>query len=69
MFKFATTLAAPAMNSTTDFFVPANWIQLDDTDADIGGTGPVLFDVPGANPSSLLMALGKYFQILDSNPR
>jgi hypothetical protein len=59
VFKFATSLAAPPMTSTTDFFVPSNWIQLDDTDADIGGTSPVLIDVPGATPSALLMALGK----------
>jgi hypothetical protein len=42
-----------------DFFTPSNWRQLDDEDADLGGSGPVLFDVPGATPSKLVAALGK----------
>src|SRR5260370_28055968 len=28
-------------------------------DADLGGSGPVLIDVPGATPSQLVVALGK----------
>jgi hypothetical protein len=42
-----------------DYFAPADWAQLDARDADLGGTGPVTFTVPGANPSELVMALGK----------
>jgi hypothetical protein len=42
-----------------DYFTPSNWRQLDDDDADVGGSGPVLFDVPGATPSKLIAALGK----------
>jgi hypothetical protein len=42
-----------------DYFTPSNWHQLDAADADIGGSGPVLFDVPGAAPSKLIVALGK----------
>jgi len=59
VYKLPTTLAPPSMTSTTDLFVPSNWTSLDTADQDIGGTGPVLFDIPGANPSKLLMALGK----------
>ena len=42
-----------------DFFAPSDWRRLDDEDADIGGSGPVLLDVPGATPSKLIVALGK----------
>jgi hypothetical protein len=44
---------------TTDYFVPTNWADLDNTDNDLGGTGPILVDVPGATPSNLVVALGK----------
>jgi len=42
-----------------DFFTPSNWRDLDAQDADLGGSGPVLIDVPGATPSQLVIALGK----------
>lgn len=42
-----------------DYFTPSNWQQLDDGDADLGGSGPVVVDVPGATPSQLVVALGK----------
>jgi outer membrane protein assembly factor BamB len=42
-----------------DYFAPQNWLALDNTDIDIGGTGPVIFDLPGATPSALTFALGK----------
>jgi len=42
-----------------DFFTPSNWPALDDGDVDLGGSGPVLIDVPGATPSQLAVALGK----------
>lgn len=42
-----------------DWFAPSNWKALDAGDVDIGGTGPVLLDVPGATPSALAVALGK----------
>jgi len=44
---------------TTDFWAPTNWSSLDSSDLDIGGSGPLLVDVPGATPSSLIVALGK----------
>ncbi len=39
--------------------MPSDWASLDTTDADIGGTGPILMHVPGATPSDLIVALGK----------
>ena len=45
--------------STTDFWAPTNWMALDSADADLGGSGPILVDVPGATPSALVVALGK----------
>ncbi len=52
----------PDLRRTTDpnrFFAPANWQQLDDEDADLGGTAPTLIDLPGGTPSRLVLALGK----------
>jgi hypothetical protein len=46
-------------NATTDYFVPTNWQTLDANDTDLGGTAPVVFDLPGATPSSLVIGLGK----------
>ena len=57
--KFPTTLVQPPLTQVNDYFFPADWVNLDVTDADIGGTGAVLFDAPGATPSKLVMALGK----------
>jgi PQQ enzyme repeat len=45
--------------NTSDYWVPTNWQQLDNGDLDLGGSGPLLVDVPGATPSSLVVALGK----------
>jgi hypothetical protein len=43
----------------TDFFAPSNWLFLDNNDLDLGGSGAMIIDVPGAVPSSLVVALGK----------
>jgi hypothetical protein len=45
--------------NSSDYWVPTNWLQLDNDDLDLGGSGPLLVDVPGATPSSLVVALGK----------
>lgn len=45
--------------STTDYWAPINWASLDASDTDLGGSGPILVDVPGATPSALVVALGK----------
>lgn len=46
-------------NGGTNYWSPTNWVSLDNADLDIGGTGPLLVDVPGATPSKLVVALGK----------
>jgi outer membrane protein assembly factor BamB len=45
--------------SPTDYWVPENWFDFDNLDQDLGASGPVLVDVPGAIPSRLVVALGK----------
>ncbi len=45
--------------ATTDFWTPTNYTALDSGDTDLGGSGPILVDVPGATPSALVLALGK----------
>ena len=45
--------------STSDYWVPTNWLQLDNSDLDLGASGPLLVDVPGATPPSLVVAMGK----------
>ncbi len=44
---------------SADFFASSNWLSLDSTDADLGGSGPVLVRAVGATPSQLIVALGK----------
>src|SRR5207249_6629375 len=45
--------------NSSDYWAPTNWLQLDTDDVDLGASGPLLVDVPGATPSSLVVALGK----------
>jgi hypothetical protein len=45
--------------SPADYWVPENWPTLDTFDWDLGSSGPLLVDVPGATPSHLVVALGK----------
>jgi hypothetical protein len=42
-----------------DFWAPTNWQSLDQIDSDLGASGPLLVDVPGATPSHLVVAMGK----------
>lgn len=44
---------------TAHYFAPSNWVAMDRDDQDLGGTAPVLFDLPGSNPSELTIALTK----------
>jgi hypothetical protein len=44
---------------TTDYWAPTNWAALDSTDTDLGGSGALIVDVPGATPSQLVVSLGK----------
>jgi hypothetical protein len=42
-----------------DYWVPMNLFDLDGFDGDLGASGPLLVDVPGATPSHLIVAMGK----------
>ena len=43
-----------------DFFVPPYWRELDETDADLGGTAPIPLDLPAAaGAQAVVLALGK----------
>jgi hypothetical protein len=44
---------------TNDYWAPTNWPALDGGDTDLGGSGPLIVDVPGTTPSKLVVALGK----------
>lgn len=46
-------------NAPPHYWAPVNWSSLDSNDKDIGGSGPLPVDVPGATPSQLIVALGK----------
>ena len=46
-------------NQTNDYWAPTNWKALDNGDVDLGGSGALLVDVPGATPSQLVVSLGK----------
>jgi hypothetical protein len=59
IFKLPTSLTPVAAASTTDYWAPSNWSNLDGGDTDVGGTGIVLFSLAGSTPSNLIMALGK----------
>lgn len=54
--------AGPVFNgppSTVNYWAPTNWFNLDQGDTDLGGVSAMLIDVPGANPSQLVLAIGK----------
>ncbi len=52
--------AGPIFSSNpSDYWAPTNWSDLDNLDLDLGSSGPILVDVPGATPSSLVVAMGK----------
>jgi outer membrane protein assembly factor BamB len=44
---------------TSDYFAPVNWQYLGSHDLDLCGSAPIVFDLPGAHPRPLLLALGK----------
>jgi len=46
-------------DGSSNYWTPTNWSTLDSQDNDIGGSGPLLVNVPGATPSNLVVALGK----------
>jgi hypothetical protein len=58
VFRLGTDLKAST--SSRDFFAPADWKDLDDSDRDLGGTNPLPIDLPdGGGVTRLILALGK----------
>ena len=55
--------------AASSYWAPVNWQTLDNEDFDLGGSGPLLVNVPGASPSNLVVALGKdgYAYLLNRN--
>jgi hypothetical protein len=50
----------PAFSGQTkDYFLPSNWLKLDQLDLDMSGVSPLPVDLPGSTPSRLVIALGK----------
>jgi len=46
-------------NQPADYFAPSNWKALDNGDIDLGGTNPLVVDMPGAPVPHLVLAFGK----------
>ncbi|MET0384801.1 MAG: hypothetical protein ABW321_02525, partial [Polyangiales bacterium] len=57
--RLSPSLGPIAESATADFFTPNNWEALDQGDLDLGGSGPVIIEVPGATPTKYAVALGK----------
>ena len=52
--------AGPTWAGTSaDYFTPSNHAFLDEQDLDLGGTAPVIFDIPNAPKPKLLLQFGK----------
>jgi hypothetical protein len=47
------------MASKSDVYFPAAWQQMDGADADFGSSSSIIIDVPGATPSSMVVAPAK----------
>jgi outer membrane protein assembly factor BamB len=53
-------MAGPVFSGLSeDYWAPTNWVALDSGDVDLGGSGALIVDVPGAAPSQLVVSLGK----------
>ena len=57
IFRMPPSLTFSGQNA--DYFTPSNWAALDAADTDIGGTAPMVLNIPGATPSALVIGLGK----------
>src|SRR5262249_39219664 len=51
--------ASAFSGNAVDYWVPMDWRNLDQGDVDLGGSGAVVFDLPGSTPSALLATFGK----------
>jgi hypothetical protein len=53
------TTAPSFSGNTADYFAPTDWRPQDMGDSDLGSSGVVLFDAPGATPTHLAFVIGK----------
>ena len=51
--------ASLPLSTAPAYWAPPNWQVLDADDLDLSGDGPIVFDLAGATPSHLILALGK----------
>jgi hypothetical protein len=51
--------AASPLSAAPSYWAPSIWAMLDSYDTDLSGSGPIVFDLPGAAPSHLVFLLGK----------
>jgi hypothetical protein len=51
--------AAATLSKTPAYWAPTNWKALDDSDLDLSGAGPLVFDLMGSTPSHIAVAFGK----------
>jgi outer membrane protein assembly factor BamB len=51
--------ASLPLSTAPAYWAPPNWLVLDAYDGDLSSAGPIVFDLPGATPSHLVVALGK----------
>lgn len=47
------------MGTKSDAFYPTTWKSMDGSDADLGASNPVYFELPGATPSKILAVVSK----------
>jgi len=52
-------LRITGMATRSDVYYPAAWQQMDGSDADFGSSSPIVIDVPGATPSTMVVAPAK----------
>jgi hypothetical protein len=56
LFRFP---ASMPLATTPSYWAPPEWATMDTYDTDLGSVAPIPFDLPGATPSHLVLALGK----------
>jgi hypothetical protein len=56
------------MGTKADYYYPSDWMSKDSADADFGSVNPVIINVPGATPSSIVAAISKdgHFYLLNA---
>lgn len=57
--RLTPALADIAEGQTVDFFATENWKEQDMEGWDLGSSAPVVFNMPGSTPGSLVLAMGK----------